>query len=123
MVEDLRQEVCLLYTSLSFCIPLVSLKGPNKHDLNIPLCYNSQFEEAFVDGSQFLGEGDVLSYYPWLWPNTPSGSATPPLGPGWALSGAPAYYGAPSTSANGSPVLFMPDGARYTCLLYTSRCV
>jgi len=41
----------------------------------------------------------------------------------WALSGAPAYYGAPSTSANGSPVLFMPDGARYTCLLYTSRCV
>ncbi len=113
--DGVHENISLSSGNVSFCIPLVSLKGPNKHDLSIPLCYNTQFQESNTSSGVFVGEGDVLSYFPWVWaPNTPSGDTTPPMGPGWSLTGAPVYYGAVTTSANGSPVLFMPDAARYS---------
>jgi RHS repeat-associated protein len=114
--DGVNDRISVSSGNVSFCIPLVSLKGPNKHDVSIPLCYNSEFEEAYTTSNgQLAGAGAVLSYFPWQWAtNTPSGYTTPPMGPGWSLTGAPAYYGAPATSANGGLTLFMPDGARYS---------
>ena len=106
-----HENISLASGNLSLCIPLVSLKEPNKHSLSIPLCYNSQFQQASVT-NQTLGDADVLSYFPWAWaPNTPAGHTTPPLGVGWVLTGAPAYYATAATG--GSPVEFMPDGSKY----------
>ena len=114
--DGVHENVGLSSGNVSFCIPLVSLKGRNKHDLSVPLCYNSQFQQL---SSSPQGAppaiADVLSYFPWLWaPSTPSGDTTPPMGPGWVFSGAPAYYESPLTSLTGLPVEFMPDGATYT---------
>jgi RHS repeat-associated protein len=113
--DGVHENISLSSGNLSFCIPLVSLKGPNKHDVNIPLCYNSQFQEAYTYGSQFLGAGDVISYFPWQWaPNTPSGDTTPPMGAGWSLLGSPGFYESAATSPSQTPVEYMPDGARYS---------
>jgi len=114
--DGLHENISLMSGNLSFCIPLVSLKGPNKHDLNVPLCYNSQFLEAYTVGSG-VSLGDTIPYFPWTWAsNTPSGYTTPPMGVGWAFSGAPAYYMAetPFYSSGSTPVWFMPDGAKYS---------
>jgi hypothetical protein len=112
--DGVHENISMSSGNLSFCIPLVSLKGPNKHDLSVPLCYNSQFLEAYTLGGT-PGVAPAIGYFPWVWAsNTPSGYTTPVMGPGWALSGAPAYYAAPGTSPSGSPVEFMPDGAKYT---------
>lgn len=96
--------VSLMSGNLSFCIPIVQLPGRNGLDLDIPLCYNSQFNE--VQTSSANGAvWDTLSYFPWVWP-----SGTPAMGPGWTLTGRPVVY----TTMNGSggTVLFMPDGSK-----------
>jgi len=79
--DGVHENVSLSSGNLSFCIPLVSLKGSNKHDLTVPLCYNSQFQELGTANRPGGQEpiGDVLGYFPWVWaPNTPTG-------PRWAL--------------------------------------
>jgi hypothetical protein len=90
--------------NLSFCIPLVSLPGLIRHDLNIPLCYNSQFEQP-SGTAQSIGAVPVVSWFPWVW-----GSNTPVMGPGWTLTGRVGVYTAP----NSGQVIFMPDGGTYT---------
>ena len=114
--DGVHENVSLSSGNVSFCIPLVSLPGRANHNLSIPLCYNSQFQEAGpVSNDGSLVVRDTLAYFPWLWaPNAPSGDTTPPMGPGWALSGAPAYYSSFTTSNSSYPVEFMPDGARYS---------
>ncbi|HSY36319.1 MAG TPA: RHS repeat-associated core domain-containing protein [Acidobacteriaceae bacterium] len=89
--------------NLSFCIPLVSLPGLIKHDLNIPLCYNNQFEEPGLSTTA-PAMYPVTSWFPWVW-----GTNTPKMGPGWTLTGRIGVYTAP---ANGQ-VIFMPDGGKY----------
>jgi RHS repeat-associated protein len=111
--DGVHENISLSSGNLSFCIPLVSLRGHNNHNLTLPLCYNSQFQEVTTPGgSQSPFVGDVLSFFPWIWaPNTPSGSTTPAMGPGWAFTGAPMLYASPST---GTPIYFFPDGAKYS---------
>lgn len=112
--DGANENISLSSGNLSFCIPLVSLKEPNDHKLTIPLCYNSQFLEPSTL-NESLNVSEVTSYFPWAWAtNTPSGDATPPLGVGWVLTGAPAYYGSNATTGSGYPVEFMPDGSRYS---------
>lgn len=77
-------NVSLATGNMSFCIPLVSLPGRHHHDLNIPLCHNSQFKEP---GGAYQGGMDRLSWFPWTW-----GASTPPMGPGWTLTGRPGMY-------------------------------
>lgn len=111
--DGVHENIGLSSGNLSFCIPLVSVKGPNKHDLSIPLCYNSNFQEPTIS-HQNLSVIEVVSYFPWAWaPNTPSGFTTPRIGAGWTLTGAPAYY-ASNVTTGGYPVEFMPDGSRFS---------
>jgi hypothetical protein len=91
--------------NLSFCIPLVSLPGLIKHDLNIPLCYNSQFEEPYIAQGRPSGMNPVVSWFPWTW-----NSNTPVMGPGWTLTGRIGVY----TSTSSGQLIFMPDGGKYT---------
>ncbi len=109
--DGVHENISLSSGNLSFCIPLVTLKGRAKHDLSITLCYNSQFQEMYTN-PQPIGARDVLSYFPWAWAtNTPSGDTTPPMGPGWSLTGTPVYYASTFTTTNDIGVEFMPDGA------------
>lgn len=119
--DGVHENISLSSGNLSFCIPLVSLKGPNKHDLSVPLCYNSQFQEAWAAGGSPIVE-DAIGYFPWVWAsNTPSGYTTPPMGVGWTFSGAPAFYMSSGNSpSSGAPVWYMPDGAKYNFLNYTA---
>jgi hypothetical protein len=111
--DGFHENISVSSGNLSFCIPLVSLKGPNNHDLSVPLCYNSQFQEVAEIKGHVVGPDDVLAYFPWVWaPNTPSGDTTPPMGPGWTLTGAPVDYESTATSLSGLPVAYMPDGGR-----------
>jgi YD repeat-containing protein len=82
----------------------------NKLDLNIPLCYNSEFMELGPTGVV----GTTLSWFPWVW-----GSNTPAMGPGWTLSGRPGLYAAAQSTGTGLPMLFMPDGSKYS---FPSNC-
>jgi len=110
--DGVHENISLSSGNLSFCIPLVSLKGPNKHDLSIPFCYNSQFQQAYQVGSA-VSVNDTMSYFPWVWaPNTPSGDTTPPMGVGWSLTGHATYY--PITLSAGPFMGFIPDGGRYS---------
>jgi RHS repeat-associated protein len=112
--DGVHENISTSSGNLSFCIPLVSLKGPNHHDVNIPLCYNSQFQEQSLPGGGVVQTGDTLSFFPWTWaPNTPSGDTTPPMGVGWSLTGFAAEYASPATSPSGYPVEYMPDGGKY----------
>lgn len=118
--DGVHENISLSSGNVSFCIPLVSLKGPNKHDLSVPLCYNSQFQEAWpVGGTPTVN--DTIPYFPWLWAsNTPSGYTTPVMGVGWTFSGAPAFYMSSSGSpSGGAPVWYMPDGAKYNFPTYS----
>ncbi|MGB8028034.1 MAG: RHS repeat-associated core domain-containing protein [Terracidiphilus sp.] len=118
--DGVHENISLSSGNVSFCIPLVSLKGPNKHDLTAPLCYNSQFQEAWPVGGVPV-VNDIIPYFPWVWAsNTPSGYTTPAMGVGWTFSGAPAFYMSSSGSpSGGAPVWFMPDGAKYNFPTYS----
>lgn len=100
-----HDNVSLSSGNLSFCIPLVSLPGVNKLDVNIPLCYNSEFMELGPTGVV----GTTLSWFPWVW-----GSNTPAMGPGWTLTGRPGMYASVQSTGTGLPMLFMPDGSKYS---------
>jgi hypothetical protein len=107
--DGVHDNVSLASGNLSFCIPLFSLPGRNKHTLSVPLCYNSQFQELTSPTAANIVPApvDALAWFPWVW-----GTSTPAMGPGWALIGQPAIYGSTSTTVNGYPVGFMPDGSR-----------
>lgn len=98
--DGAHENVSLVSGDLSFCVPLLSLPGRHHHDLNIPLCYNSQFKEPSGNNLK-----DILSAFPWAW-----GSKTPYMGPGWTLTGRPVEY---LGGALGSPVISMPNGTIY----------
>lgn len=105
--SGIKDNINLANGDLSFCIPLVSLPGPQMppglppFDLDIPLCYNSNF---LTTGSG--GEGPILSWFPWTW-----AANTPPMGPGWTLTGRPGLFDQSGTSSTGYPLLTMPDGS------------
>jgi len=100
--------VSLMSGNLTFCVPLVSLPGRAGFNLNIPLCYNSEFNEVQTTAPG-TGEGavtDAISWFPWVW-----GSSTAKMGPGWTLTGRPVVY--TTSSGTGGDVLFMADGSKY----------
>lgn len=102
--DGVQDSVSVESGNLSFCIPLVSLPGLINHNLTIPLCYNSQYQEAsLATGTSEIFP--VVSWFPWVW-----GSKTPVMGPGWTLTGRPGVYTAPESGQ----VIFMPDGGKYT---------
>jgi RHS repeat-associated protein len=102
-------DISLMSGNLSFCVPLVSLPGRKSHDLTIPLCYNSEFNEVetTASGSTSGLVWDTISVFPWVW-----GSSTPEMGPGWTLTARPAVY--TSENSAGGTVVFMPDGSKYS---------
>ncbi|MGB9144546.1 MAG: hypothetical protein WCC14_01875, partial [Acidobacteriaceae bacterium] len=111
--SGIKDNVNLVNGNLSFCIPLVSLPGPQMppglpaFNLDIPLCYNSNFETVWTTGE--TGEGSVLSWFPWTW-----AANTPPMGPGWSLTGHPGLFDQSGTSSTGYPLASMPDGSTYS---------
>ena len=105
--DGVHDKVSVMSGNLSFCIPMISLPGQNKHDLNIPLCYNSQFEQPYFAPNQTSPVIPIVSWFPWVWP-----SNTPVMGPGWTLTGRIGVYTSPAT-AN---IIFMPDGGEYQLL-------
>ena len=98
--DGAHDNVSVQSGAMNVCIPLVSLPGAGHHDLNIPLCYNSQLEE-FVDR-----EGSVAIQYPfpWVW-----GSSTPAVGPGWIMTGRSVFNSPPPYV--GPAVLWKRDGS------------
>src|SRR5665213_2114313 len=62
-----HDKVSLVSGNLSFCIPLVSLPGLIKHGLTIPLCYNSQYAEPYIEQGRTSGMNPVVSWFPWVW--------------------------------------------------------
>lgn len=108
--SGIKDNVNLENGNLSLCVPLVSLPGPQmppgmpSFDLNIPLCYNSNFE--VMSGG---AEGPILSWFPWTWVQ-----GTPPMGPGWTLTGHPGLFAQPGTTSTGNPIISMPDGSTYS---------
>lgn len=103
--SGVHDNVSLASGNLSLCIPLVSLPGRNNHDLNIPLCYNSEFMEIVSSTTNVV---PTKSVFPWVW-----GPNSAPMGPGWALTGRPIVYGSAQTTGSGLPVAFMADGSKY----------
>src|ERR1035441_1665439 len=81
------------------------LPGLPKFDLNIPLCYNSEF----APGNPFGVERGypLLSWFPWNGPGSPS------IGYGWTLTGIPATAAQLGTVIGTVPEGFMSDGSTY----------
>ena len=102
--DGLHDNVSVGSGNLSFCIPLVSLPGLIGHNLTIPLCYNSQYNEPVQGETTKI---PVVSWFPWNWPTN-----TPVMGPGWTLTGRPGVY--TYNAPNVGLVIFMPDGTKYT---------
>jgi hypothetical protein len=59
--DGLHDNVSVASGNLSFCIPLVSLPGLMNHDLTIPLCYNSQYQEPYLAQGRTPGMNSVVS--------------------------------------------------------------
>lgn len=79
--DGVTENINLQSGNLHLCVMLVSLPGRNGHDLNVPLCYNSQFNNFTYEGAE--DELFVTTEY------VPGalGYTSPWTGPGWSLIG------------------------------------